>query len=343
MEMKRNFILLPLLLVVTGIIYAQSPDRVRQELERTDAIIQQAQAVVEPAHNPDAQLLLNQAIELQQTAWDGYRRKRYRWSYSRTLAARQRAREAMEMIISDPERIGAEIRRTADLINQFSPDITATEDPQTADLWKMVQSEQSAAVNYFRARRWRLALRFTIAARNHIYELMQKTKRFRSREEIQAELDRTDQILKRIAEPIATSNNVRAQEMFNRAGEWQVQARNNFRARMPVQAIKLTFAARELAFRAWLQLYRNPDSTIVNSALTETDHLISEWSGKISQGQDAELNRLLTSAVNQQNTARELYQQGKLTDALLHTNRARQILYRAIELYNRAGTAPQPE
>jgi hypothetical protein len=341
--MKRSLIVFLILLTAAGIVQAQSPDKIRQELERTDAIIQQARAIVEPANNPDAQLLLNQAIELQQTAWDGYRRKRYRWSYSRTLAARQRAREAMELISSDPERIAAEIQRTGELINQLSPDITRTEDPQTTELWKMVQAEQGAALNYFRARRWRLALRFTIAARNHLYELIQKTKRVRSREAIQTELDRTDLILKRIAEPVAASNNLRAQEMYTRAGQWQLQAKNLFRSRMHVPAIKLTFAAREHAFRAWQQLFKNPDSTIVNSALAETEHLIAQWSEKISQQQNEELNQLLGAAIDHQKTAQELYSQGNLTGALQYTGQARQILYRAIELYNRPEPVPNPD
>jgi len=339
--MRKLIISLLFLLAVRG-LNAQTPDKVRQELERTDLVIQQARTIVEPANNPDAQLLLNQAIELQQTAWNGYRQKRYRWSYSRTLAARQRARYAIEMVNTDPERIKTEIQRTNELINQLNPEITKNEDPETADLWKMAQTEQTAALNYFRVRRWRLALRFTLAARNHLYELTQKIKRFHSREEVQTELDRTDLVLKRIAEPVAASNNLRAQEMFSRAGEWQQQAKNRFRSQMPLQAIKLTFAARDLAFRAWQQISSNLDSTIVNSALAETDHLIAEWSDKISQQQDPELQKLITSAITHQNTAREFYQQGNLTNALQYTNQARQILYRAIELLNLTEPAPAP-
>ncbi len=324
------------MLAPAGIIHAQHPDKVRQELERTDDIIEQIRAVVEPSNNPEAQLLFNQAVQIQQAAWEGYRRKRYRWSYSRTLAARQRAREAMELITIDPKRIEAEIRRTNELIAQLQPAISRIEDPQITDLWKTVQTEQNAAMNYLQTRRWRWALRFTIAARNHIYEIMGRMRRFQSREKIQLELNRTDMVLQRTAGPISASNNFRAQEMFSRAGEWQLQAKNRFRSRMYIPTMKLTFAAREMALRAWQLVIHKPDSTLVGTALRETDHLIVQWSDKINQQQDAKMKEILDLAIRQQNAARESYRQGDLSTALQQTNQARQTLYRIIELLNLA-------
>lgn len=329
-------LILILMLGLTGIIYAQHPDRVRQELERTDDIIRQAGTIVDPSNNSEAKLLLNQAREIQQTAWDGYHRKRYRWSYSRTLAARQRAREAMELITVDPQRIAAEIERTNELMSQLRPQITRIDDPQIADLWKTVQTEQNAALNYLRMRRWRWALRFTLAARNHIYEIMGKLGRFQSWEKIQGELNRTDLILQRISGAVAASHNFRAQEMFSRAGEWQVQAKNRFRSRMYLVTVKLTFAARELAMRAWQLVTQTPDSSLVSSALEETEHLIVQWEERVNQQHDARIKEMLNLAIEQQNAARELYRQRNLNAALEQTNQARQMLYRIVELLNLA-------
>ncbi|MEN9979124.1 MAG: hypothetical protein ABIK38_02120 [candidate division WOR-3 bacterium] len=336
--MRKNYsLLIPILMLgIAGIVYAQHPDKVRQELERTDDIIRQAGTIVEPSNNSEAQLLLNQAIVIQQTAWDGYRRRRYRWSYSRTLAARQRAREAMELITVDPQRIAAEIERTNELMSQLRPQITRIDDPQIADLWKTVQTEQNAALNYLHTRRWRWALRFTMAARNHIYEIMGKLGRFQSWEKIQSELNRTDLILQRISGPVAASHNFRAQEMFSRAGEWQVQAKNRFRSRMYLVTVKLTFAARELAMRAWQLVTQTPDSTLVSSALEETEHLIVQWEERVNQQQDARIKEMLNLAIKQQNAARELYRQRDLNAALEQTNQARQMLYRIVELLNLA-------
>lgn len=340
MTVMRNLKIILIFLIAPGILIAQSPGKVRQELEKTDAVIQRARIVVEPSNNPEAQLLLNQAINIQQAAWDRYQRKRYRQSYIQTLAARQRAREAI-FITTDKERIEEEIERTNELINELGPDITGIEDQQTAELWKMAKTEQSAATNYYRAHRWRLALRFTLAARNHLYELMHKIKRFHSREQVQAELERTDFILKQTAEAIsASNNNIQAQERLKKAEERQLQAKNHFRSRMPVQAIKLTLAARELAFRSWQQISQYPDSTILNSALKETEHLIAQWSDKINQQENDEFKKMLAAAIEHQNAARELYQQGNLAAALRHANQARQILYRAIELINLAEPIP---
>jgi len=329
-----------LILLSLGAVFAQSPDKVRQELERTDQVIQQARLLVEPANNLDAQAILDQAIEVQNSAWDGYRRRRYRWAYSRTLAARQRAREAMELIANFPQRVEAELRRTEELKNEAGPTIIRMNEPRAWELWEMAQSEQATARSYFARRRFRLALRFTLAARNHLLELLAIARRWLVPEKVQAELERTEWLLEQSTEPVRLSNDLRAQEMFARAGEWQAQARNKFQTRLYGQALKLTLASRDLVFRAWGMVKGTPNAVFVQLALDETDHLIAQWLEKINQEGDAEIKGMLEQALTHQKNARDFLSAGNLLEAFQETNLARRLLNRAIELIDSQETAP---
>ncbi len=321
-----------IILLFAGFLLAQNQERVRQELEKTDELIKQAKEVVETVNNPDAQAVLNQAVEIQNSAWDGYRRRRFRWAYSRTLAARQKAREATEMVRNAPERIRAEIRRTAEVMNEATPRIIRANEPRALELLKMAQKEQSAAQGYLHQRRFRLALRFTFAARNHLYEALTRAKRLTAPELVKEEIDRTQGLIAKIQEEIQESHNLRAQEMFAKAGEWQVKAQNRFRLRLFAQALKFTLASRDLMFRAREIMTSEIDATLVQLALDETDHLLASWSEKILAEGESEAMRLLQEATKHQNTGRELFAADSLDKALLETTQARRLLNRAIEL-----------
>lgn len=328
--MMKKILLISALLA--GVVLAQNQEQVRQELEKTDEVIKRAKQVVEPANNLEAQAVLNQAIEIQNSAWDGYRRKRHRWAYSRTLAARQRARESMEMIVNAPERVQAEIQRTADLLNQAGPAIIRTNEPRALELLQMAQNEQSASKNYLNQHRFRLALRFTLTARNHLYEALTRTKRLVAPERVKDEINRTQRLIEKMQEQIQANNNIRAQEMFAKAGEWQTRAQNSFRIRLFAQALKFTLASRDLILRVWEIMAIEIDTALVQLALDETEHLLASWLEKIAMADEPEVKRFHEQAVKQQNRARKLSQAGNLQKAFIETTQARRLLNRAIEL-----------
>ncbi len=328
-----------LLITITTLVLGQSPERVRAELERTDAVISEVRTVVEPSNNQDASLLLQQAIEIQNNAWNGYHGKRYRWAYSRTLAARNRAREARELVVVGPERVEAEIRRTAELMVDAERTIKRSNDPQVQELWRMAQTEQNQSKDNLRARRFRLALRLTLTARAHVRTALRLIKQLITPEQVAAEIDRTDQLINRIHEPLRASHNIRAEEMFNRAGEWQVRARNAFRENRPGMALRFTLASRDLLLRAWALSTRTITPEMVTSSIEETEKLLKEWEPVIVQSPNSEAQKYLNQAKDNQKSAIELHKNGNLAAAFQQTNRARQLLTRALELLQ-VDTAP---
>lgn len=324
--MKKFLILI---LVVTGAISAQSREKVRAELERTDGVIQRVRLVVEPSGNEEARLILNQAIAIQNSAWDGYRAQRYRWALGRTFLARKRAWEAHQLVLM--VRVEEEFRWTAEVMNEAGPLLSRSDVPKVRELWRMAQSEQLTAREHLRARRMQMALRFTIAARRHTQSALKLLKSGITPEMVTREMERTDGVIQRATEPIRARDNFRAQEMFARAGELQIRARNALRQRLFGQALRWTLASRELVLRVLLLESGLADDDF-NAVFEETEQLFVRWTRPIEFGDSEEAKGLLRQAQEHQADARRLKEAGDIAGALNQTNQARFLLNRAIEL-----------
>lgn len=332
-----------LILVILGTVFAQSPEKVRAELQRTDEVIERARVVVEPSGNEEARTLLRSAVEIQNSAWEGYRSRRYRWALSRTLAARQRAWQALDMVVNNPERVRQEIERTAQLMQEAEPLVNRIEDQRAQDLWQMARTEQSAAEENYRSRRYRMALRFTITAREHIGTALKLLRQVLAPERVELELERTERVQERAKGPIQAAKNARAQEMFQRALEWQVQAHNRFRERFLGRALRLTLASRDLTLRAWALVNKDVSPELLETTLSETERLFDLWSEQLEKEKSGEARRLLSEARNHQQTARELQKAGKLAAALQEATQAQRLMNRALEVLESGTAAPDSE
>lgn len=329
MSMKRLGIIF---LVLLGVVSAQSPERVLLELRRTDEVIERVRVIVEASGNSESRTVLFTAIEIQTTAWEGYRGRRYRWALSRTLTARQRAWEALNLVVNNPERVAAELDRTEQLMQEAEPIVNRVDDQRLQELWQMARSEQSAARENFRARRFRMALRFTITARQHTGAALRLVRQTLDPGRVEEELEHTARVRERARMPILSSNNVRAQKMFERAGEWQVQAHNRFRERRFGRALRLTIASRDLTLRAWVLVSKDDSPKLLETTLSETDRLLDLWAGEVERQNNREARKLLEEARKYQQAARELLKAGKHGAALEATTQARRLMSRALEI-----------
>ncbi|MGQ9678858.1 MAG: hypothetical protein ACUVUD_06210 [bacterium] len=319
-------------LALLGLVFAQSPERVLLELRRTDEVIERVRVIVEPSENSEAQKVLLTAIEIQTTAWEGYRGRRYRWALSRTFAARQGAWQALDLVVNNPERVAAELDRTERLMQEAEPIVNRVDDQMLQELWQMARSEQSAAWENFRARRFRMALRFTITARQHTGVALRLVRQTLDPGRVEEELNRTEQVRERARIMIVSSNNSRAQKMFEQAGEWQVQAHNRFRERRFGRALRLTIASRDLTLRAWALVSKGDNQKLLETALSETDRLIDRWAGEVERQNNREARRLLEEARRYQQEARELQKAGKFGAALESTTQAWRLMSRSLEI-----------
>jgi len=323
-----------MLLIPMAIALAQSreQEKARIELERTDEVIRRVQPLVERAQIPEATALLNEAIRIQEQARDAYRGNRFRMALGYTLSAREKAKNAGVLAEIDPERIRAEIARTADLMAEVGPLIKRANLPRANELWRMAEAEQATAWDEFAGHRFRFALKFTLAARLHVKEAFELVRGQADPERIRAELERTQALIDRISEPVKASGNERAIQLLAKAVGLQEQAVSAFRNRQWLPAVRLTFAARELAWRAWNLIRARLSPELVEQALAQTDALIADWNSRFSSGDNTPAGNLFRQAVSLQEAARKHFAARELQPALSLTSRARQLVQRAIDL-----------
>jgi hypothetical protein len=329
--MKR--LILASLLLLIGVAAAQTErERVRAELAKTDQLLAEVKPIVEGARIEEARQLFSLAVSRQKSAWSLFQRRLNGRAKELTLRARERARQAKVAAGIDPDRVREEVRRTRDLMAEFGPAIAKASTPRANELWKMAQTEQSAADNHLAASRYGYALKFTLAARGHGRAAFAAIRGRVGVERVTRELDRTDGLIEKARDRLGQATARRATEVLNKAVELQRQARQAFADSRPLAALRLTMAARDLLLRAWESGRPEVTTELVEQALAENDALISDWAEAIRVGGDTPAAKLLAQGVTHQETARGLFAQRLLRPALAECSAARRLLRRAVEL-----------
>lgn len=329
--MRRLAILFTALLAIG---FAQTADKVENELVQTDRLIENIRPKVEESGNERAQDVLENAAQNQTSAWDAFRARALRRALGLTLAARAQAKKAFDLVELKPDRVQAELERTDEVLSELGPGVRRSEEPKVRELWRMAENEQATARQEFDRQHYRLALKFTFAARLHAWSAFKLVRRNADPEKLKAELDRTDDLLERVKEPVEASGNERARQLLQKAGNWQEQARTAFGNRLWGQTLKFTLAARDLALRAWELARGSTTLPLVERALGETDQLLDTWSDELRQSDQTQATTLLDQAIDQQARARQSFNDRDLKTALQATTLARKFLNRVLEAVN---------
>lgn len=330
--MKTHLIIISLI-VLGAFAFAQGSEearQARQDLESTDLLIERAEPVIREADNPEALRLLSEAKDLQREAWGHFNQRRYRQSRFSSQQARLRVQRGLELVEVDPRQVAEEIRRTAELLSEVEPVVRRSGVREAERLLNLALNEQETARRYFDARRYALALRFTRAARQHGREALGMVRRRGGREQVEQELERTDQLLVRARERAGKSTEDRARDILARAEALQQQAREAFRAERLPQALRLTLAARNLLLRAWEGARGETDPELAEAAAADNDRLISEWRSTVDREGDEPTRRMFRGAVERQERVRVRLAAREYGPAYREANQVRRMLNRAI-------------
>lgn len=330
-----------LTLLITVGLSAQTSDDILFELNQTDRVIERVTPLVEQSENSEAKSMLAEARRIQAQAWEAYHARRYRFALGQTRYARKKARDAAALVEISPERVREELRLTAELMERVRMMVARVEDARTTELWNMAQTEQATARQSYEIREYRRALKFTYAARMHAREIADLLGRYVDPDRFEAILAKTSRLLERVRLALAETGNQRSLELLRKALELQTRARNTYGSRELRIALKLTMAAREMAFRALEIGLGSASREVVEQALAATSEMLDDWAGQLAdETADTEAARLLDQARSLQQTAREQLAAGQNSAALNSTNRARRLLQRAIELIQSGERAP---
>jgi hypothetical protein len=340
--MKRAFLLL---LFATGLALAQtSGDKVLVELKNTDDVIAKVKPLIEQSPVPEAKQLFAKALEIQAGAWRAYNNRRPSVAMGLTMDAREKAKRAGAMASVNPDRVRKEVKRTRELLTEFTPEIVKANNPRANELWKMALAEQKTAEDWLAQNRFGLAGKFTMAAREH-GKLALGIVRGQTRpdpEHIEKELRRTDALIEKVSAQLKLTSNRPMEQVLAKAIDLQRQAWQAWNEKRLWQALRLTFACREMLMRAWEGGRPKLTPELVEQALAENESLIRDWSEPIRKLGDNKASNLLDAAVKHQEAGRKFMEQRQLRPALNEAKQARKLLKQAIQLIQTDAGPDQP-
>lgn len=230
-----------------------TPARVQDALDLTDRRIEFAETLLAQASNPNAATELGLARDIQVRAKSAFSASQLAFAVRLTMDARGHADRAVAILrnLPDPDRVRVQVERTAELLERSRDRLRDCEDPRARALIRVAVDMQARAETALGESRYLAALQLTMSARERTLKAMRQCKLEDSLEESVARaLSRTDDVLSRARELLATSDDSRAFQVLRTAERMQSEAHAEYRAGHYEQSLRMTQSARAMAHRA---------------------------------------------------------------------------------------------
>lgn len=159
---------------------------------------------------------------------------------------------------------------------------------------------------------------------------------------LQAELERTDQMIEDAKEKLANTSNVKAENLLNQAVTMQRHGWNSFHGHQLKMGAQYATKARELVTRALGLLARtDEDRALVENELERTDNILEEAGSRLSEIDLTQLNNRYSEAVKLQEKAKTYFFENNLKASLKFTLRAREIIVNATRKFEEISRLPE--
>jgi hypothetical protein len=311
---------------------AQEPTRIEDELRRTDERLEQADAIIREGQSERAIVLLDQAKRVQRTAWETFRSSRPLAAARLTFEARQMAQRAVGIAredISIRNRAVRELEIALTLYDDVKGRITESGSESARRLLDEARAQIDRGRTQLGEQHYDAALRLALSSQRLLRRALRLTDDMGGIARAEIELQRTDAILERARPLVSESQDQEAQLLFDRAVEIQARAAEAFRAGEFRIAFPRTREARSLAHRSLARIRGPIGPSRVQEEIARTDEALSRAAESIEHSGKAEAQRLLTSARNHQERARQLLDKQQLRPSLAQTIVARRLALRA--------------
>ncbi len=318
-------------LVTCSTVAAQTLDRIRDELLRTDEILERAATVVRESESLRARDLLERAMQLQRDARVNLEGGRLLIAGRLTLEARELAARAITIAREETGtrmRAAREMERAARAVELARESLADAPLPAPRVLMEATALLDRSRTS-FREQQYNASLRLALAALRLVAQALALGPAGGANR-LQRELERTDHVLERLREVAAQLSGPRA-DMFVRATGLQESAWSAFRDRRHEQAATRTREARSIAQRLRAALGSSLDEASVAEALRETQAVLDRAADAIGPSDEGRAAMLLERAMDHQDRARAALEAGHFRPALAQTRVARNLAARAIE------------
>lgn len=318
---------------------AQVLDRLSNELETTQRILERAREVVEESGNPRAVEPLKIAFRLQERAIQLARSDQpHDWlqALERTQQARKLAHRAMNIAAQQAQlekRAQQEIIKLERLLEQIAEHSDTTPSARAQQLMEMAQRRLLQARQAFHEQRFEEAMTLARDVRRLLENLVphQSARRF------DRMFDNTQRLLERAHEFAGASDNAQAPALLQRAQQQFEAAQRSHAEGRPEAAFRHLNQSRDLAMRS-LRLAEGPvNAARLDAFLQETSSYIETIASRVGDAGRNEATTLIENAQRHINRAFEYRTENKLRQALAEARVARNLAQRASDMVSGAG------
>jgi len=312
---------------------AQGADRALDYLEQTDQLMDKARSAVDESGSQRGRTLYQNAVALQERAWEQYRRRMYRSAEMHSQKAREKAIEAIAATRSPEENenaVARQLERTDEVLDGMRSKLdewvgrgrgmrAQASDSQFESLIR----RQQTAWQHYHERRLRASLKLTLQVREQVARMTEQARRYRHGwSDTESALERMRDFIDHAREPVMESGLSKNIEMFQRAEHRCEQAREAYQTGQMSVAREHLRLCRELVNRslAGIEEAANPEQ--VEELIKQAQQRWERIEGNVIESGDDLLRDLHRQAEDHLKRARNQLRQEKMVQALAHVRAA---------------------
>ena len=309
--------------VLSGSAYGQvlDRDRVKQEIEQTDNIIEQARKSVDQSRDQKTTALLRQAEQSQDRALELLERGRLALALQSTLRAREAARRCIgSMVRSDEDRslVEQQLDRTDEQIEQIRAVAQSGETPILDLRLQEAQRLQDRARDFFSENNLRQSLQFTRRAQDICRNLTEYVGGGeRRRENLRLNLDRAQDFVSDNSETMNSCKDESAKRLFD-SGEEQIdKADQAYESGSFEESIRLLASGVTRVRRAVQMCGESGAITDSERAIATAQSQLERLRERAQETGSHDADKLLDEATEKLDQARTLHERGEEQRALV--------------------------
>lgn len=228
------------------------------------------------------------------------------------------------------DQVRGDLERTDELIERATEVVKETGSVIGERYLERARELQARAWESYRGERYGMTRELTEAARDQALKAIGAVQvSDYNLSTVRREIDRTDELLRRVRDRTAASNNEQIVSLLENAVRIQIEAREFFRGNRFKIALKATLKARETASRASRMA---DNSLVVERELRRTEKLIEKATEAAEDlGSNGAVNDMLRNAQELQSAADQEFRSGNLRAAMSKTQRARDLTRQALQ------------
>ncbi|HMB67905.1 MAG TPA: hypothetical protein VKU85_01295 [bacterium] len=318
---------------------AQIRDRLGEQLQTTDDVLDRARDVVAESDSQRAREHLARAAQIQLRAWGEYRAQRGAIAARMTMEARQGALRALDLAREDSglrSRAVREIEKAKRALDLARESFDGAPGEQTRRLLEEARLQAERARIQLNEQHYEVAIRLAVSAQSLVRQAAGAGGDVGG-DRVRRELERTDNLIERVRSSVHESGDGEAGVLLERGVALQSEAQEAHRNGRLAAAFTMTRQARSLVNRAALLAHGPLDDDSVSRALDETERVLDTAAEIVASSSSDVAGKLLERAREHQVRAHDLAERDELRASLAETRVARSLAKRALQLAREGG------